>query len=127
MESFPRLDYQGRAFSDSDLQELPLKDVAYPYEEVNFSQSQWALPDFICQLMIAVGTAGLQSRLPDRSGHCRALAATVKSQWALPDISRDCQIAVGTAGLQPRLPDRSGHCRTSTRIHARLNARGDAR
>lgn len=35
-----KLDYQGRAFSDSDLQELPLKDVAYPYEEVNFSQNR---------------------------------------------------------------------------------------
>eukprot|EP00435_Cladocopium_sp_Y103_P021441 s2430_g5.t1 len=58
--------------------------------------SEWALPDFICQLQIAVGTAGLQPRLPDRS-----------------DFSRDCQIAVGTAGLHPRLPDRSGHCRTS--------------
>ncbi|CAJ1377332.1 unnamed protein product, partial [Effrenium voratum] len=35
-----KLDYQGRAFSDGDLQELPLKDVVYPYEEVNFSQNQ---------------------------------------------------------------------------------------
>eukprot|EP00435_Cladocopium_sp_Y103_P002673 s2565_g1.t1 len=79
------------------------------------SISQWALPDFICQQQIAVGTAGLQPRPPDRSGHCRTSAATARSQWALPDFSRDCEIA------------EHGHCRTSARIHARLDARGDAR
>eukprot|EP00435_Cladocopium_sp_Y103_P045465 s1306_g13.t1 len=62
----------------------------------------------------AVGPAGLQSRLPDPSGHCRTSIATARSQWALPDFNRDCQIPVGTAGLQPRLPDPSGHCWTST-------------
>eukprot|EP00435_Cladocopium_sp_Y103_P039371 s1409_g10.t1 len=76
-------------------------------------RSQWALPDFICQLQIAVGAAGLQLPATDRSGHCRTSAATARSQWALSDFSRDCQIAVGTAGLQPRAPDRSGHCRAS--------------
>eukprot|EP00435_Cladocopium_sp_Y103_P049420 s516_g14.t3 len=77
------------------------------------SSSQWALPDFSRDCQIAVGTAGLQSRLPDRSGHCRTSVATARSQSALPDFNRDCQKAVGTAGLQPRLPDCSGHCRTS--------------
>eukprot|EP00435_Cladocopium_sp_Y103_P023185 s3152_g5.t1 len=71
------------------------------------------LQDFICQLQIAVGTAGLHLPPPDRSGHCRASSASSRSQCALPDISPDCQIPVGTAGLQPRLPDPSGHCRTS--------------
>jgi len=35
------------------------------------SRSQWALPDLNRDFQIAVGTAGPQSRLPDRSGHCR--------------------------------------------------------
>lgn len=34
-----RLQYQGRAFSDKDLEDLPIKDVVYPYEEVNLSQN----------------------------------------------------------------------------------------
>eukprot|EP00435_Cladocopium_sp_Y103_P049205 s562_g14.t1 len=91
------------------------------------SRSQWALPDFIRELQIPVGTAGLQSRLPDPSGHCRTSVATARSQWALPDFSRELQISVGTAGLQSRAPDCSGHCRTSTCIHARLTARKNAR
>eukprot|EP00435_Cladocopium_sp_Y103_P007735 s1320_g2.t1 len=92
-------------------------------------QSQWSLPDFIWQLEIAVGTAGLHLRLPNRSGHCRTSSATARSQWSLRDFICDCLIAVGTAGLsaasarsqmgtaglQPRLPDRSGHCRTFSR------------
>eukprot|EP00435_Cladocopium_sp_Y103_P070147 s214_g34.t1 len=68
------------------------------------SRWHWALPDFSRDCQMAVGTAGLQSRLPDRSGHCRTLAATARSQRALPDFSRDRQIAVGTAGLQSRAP-----------------------
>eukprot|EP00435_Cladocopium_sp_Y103_P039878 s2232_g10.t1 len=78
------------------------------------SGSEWALPDFICQLQIPVGTAGLQSRLPYPSGHCRASSASSRSQWALPDFNRELQIPVGAAGLQPRAPDPSGHCRAST-------------
>ena len=35
------------------------------------SRSQWALPDLNRDFQIAVGTAGPQPRLPDRSGHCR--------------------------------------------------------
>eukprot|EP00435_Cladocopium_sp_Y103_P014103 s4950_g3.t1 len=88
--------------------------------------TQQALPDFICQLQIAAGTAGLHLPAPDPSGHCRTSSATSsRSQWALPlqsrlpdprlpDFNRELQIPVGTAGLQPRAPDRSGHCRTST-------------
>eukprot|EP00435_Cladocopium_sp_Y103_P067843 s910_g30.t1 len=63
---------------------------------------------------IPVGTAGLQPRAPDPSGHCRTSSASSRSQWALPDFIRELQIPVGTAGLQPRVPDPSGHCRTST-------------
>eukprot|EP00435_Cladocopium_sp_Y103_P032586 s1285_g8.t1 len=61
-------------------------------------RSQWAVPDFSCELQIAVGTAGLQRDLPapDRS------------------FSHELQILVGTARLQERLPNLSGHCRTST-------------
>ena len=77
------------------------------------SRLQWALPDFICQLQIAVGTAGLHLPAPDRSGHCRTSTASSRSQWALPGFSSDFQIPVGTAGLQPRAPNPSGHCRTS--------------
>ena len=71
-------------------------------------------PDPNREFQIAVGTAGPQPRLPDRSGHCRTSTATSRSQWALPDLDRDFQIAVGSAGPQPRAPDPSGHCRTST-------------
>eukprot|EP00435_Cladocopium_sp_Y103_P031521 s1274_g8.t1 len=104
--------------------------------KLDHCKSQWALPGFIrelqipvgtaglqsrapdlsghCRLQIPVGTAGLQSRLPDPSGHCRPSSASPRSQWALPDFNRELQIPVGTAGLQPRAPDPSGHCRTST-------------
>ena len=60
------------------------------------SRSQWALPDLHREhdFQIAVGTAGPQPRLPDRSGHCRTPTATSRSQWALPDLNRDFQIAV---------------------------------
>eukprot|EP00435_Cladocopium_sp_Y103_P028788 s3812_g7.t1 len=121
-----------------------------------WGRSQWALPDFIRDFQIAVGTAGLHPRLPDSSGHCRTSSASSRSQWALPDLNRELQIAassatsrsqwalpdrnrelqipVGTAGPQLRaLPDFSHECqiavdcRTSTRIHARYNARRDAR
>ena len=64
------------------------------------SRSQWAQPDLHRGLQIpvalpglnrdfqiAVGTAGLQPRLPDRSGHCRTSTATSRSQWALPDLN----------------------------------------
>eukprot|EP00435_Cladocopium_sp_Y103_P030941 s1514_g7.t1 len=83
------------------------------------ARSQWALPDFSRDCQIPVGTAGLQprapdpsghrtsaasSRAPDRSGHCRTSAASSRSQWAAPDFSRELQIAVGTAGLQPVPP-----------------------
>eukprot|EP00435_Cladocopium_sp_Y103_P043311 s1296_g12.t1 len=75
--------------------------------------SQWALPDFICQLQIAVGTAGLHLLAPHPSRYCRTLVANSRSQWALPGFIRDCQIPMGTAGLHPRAPDPSGHCRAS--------------
>eukprot|EP00435_Cladocopium_sp_Y103_P029426 s948_g7.t1 len=78
------------------------------------ARSQWALLDFIRELQISVGSAGLQPRAPDPSGHCRTSTASSRSQWALPDVNRELQIPVGTAGLQLRLPDPSGHCRTST-------------
>eukprot|EP00435_Cladocopium_sp_Y103_P044143 s473_g12.t1 len=72
------------------------------------------MPDFICEVQIPVGTAGLQTRVPELSGHCRTSSASSRSQWALPDFNRDCQSPVGTAGLHPRAPDPSGHCRTSS-------------
>eukprot|EP00435_Cladocopium_sp_Y103_P019407 s2980_g4.t1 len=89
-------------------------------------RSQWAPPAFSRDGQIAVGTAGLQPRLPDRNGappdfsrDCQIAVGTAGRQLRLPDrsghwdCSRDCQIAVGTAGLQPRLPDRSVHRRTA--------------
>eukprot|EP00435_Cladocopium_sp_Y103_P020640 s551_g5.t1 len=58
-------------------------------------RSQWALPDLNCnrpiavgnayrELQIAVGTAGLEPRAPDPSGHCRTSTASSRSQWARP-------------------------------------------
>lgn len=35
----PKLNYAGRAFTDRDLDELPVRPVVYPYEEVDFSQN----------------------------------------------------------------------------------------
>ena len=35
----------------------------------------------------SVGTAGLQPRAPDFSGHCRAPTATARSQWVQPDTA----------------------------------------
>eukprot|EP00435_Cladocopium_sp_Y103_P013003 s3147_g3.t1 len=90
------------------------------------ARSQWALPDFIRERQIPVGTAGLHPRAPDPSGHCRTSSASARSQWAV-DFNRERQIPVGNAGLQPRAPDLSGPCRTSTCIHARKNARQNAR
>eukprot|EP00435_Cladocopium_sp_Y103_P073186 s443_g42.t1 len=90
-----------------------LSASALPPPRLSSSRSQWALPDFICQLQIPVVTAGLHPRAPHPSGHCRTSSASARSQWALPDFSRERQISVGTAGLKQRLPDSSGHCRTS--------------
>eukprot|EP00435_Cladocopium_sp_Y103_P044178 s354_g12.t1 len=102
------------AFSSSSSRLLLLPPPPPPASSSSASsRSQWALPDFICQLQIAVGTAGLHLPAPDRSGHCRTSSASSRSQWALPDFSCDCQISVRAAGLQPRAPDPSGHCRTS--------------
>eukprot|EP00435_Cladocopium_sp_Y103_P002322 s3899_g1.t1 len=75
--------------------------------------SQWALPDFICELQMPVGNAGLELRLPDPSGHCRTASASSRSQWATPDFIRELQMPVGTAGLEPRVPEASGHCRAA--------------
>eukprot|EP00435_Cladocopium_sp_Y103_P032362 s602_g8.t1 len=84
------------------------------------SRSQWAVPDFICQLQIEdpSDTAGLHLPAPDRSGHCwtssassdrsghcRTSSASFRSQWALPDFSREPQIAVGQLRSQWALPD----------------------
>eukprot|EP00435_Cladocopium_sp_Y103_P063738 s87_g25.t1 len=102
------------------------------------STSQWALPGFICQLQILVGTAGLHLPAPDPSGHCRTSSASSRSQWAAPGPGGHCRTSVatarsrerqvlvgtaglqprapdpvGTAGLQPRAPDPSGNCRAS--------------
>ena len=81
------------------------------------SWSQWASPDLICQLLIAVGLAGPHLPALDRSGPHRASTASSRSQWASPDLNRresercgprrtptgEIQIrsAVGPAGLQP--------------------------
>ena len=78
------------------------------------SRSQWALRDFICQLQIAVGTAGPQLQAADCSGQRRTSTASSRSQWALPDLMCELQIPVGNAGPQPRAPDPSGQRRTST-------------
>eukprot|EP00435_Cladocopium_sp_Y103_P067835 s530_g30.t1 len=75
------------------------------------SRSQWALPDFSCQPQIAMGTAGLQPRAPDPSGHCRTSIASSRSQWALPDLNRELQIPVGNAArakVQWAAPDLNG-------------------
>eukprot|EP00435_Cladocopium_sp_Y103_P000299 s5235_g1.t1 len=84
---------------DMDMDSMPAGTVLVP------CVSQWALPDFNRELQISVGTAGIQPRAPDPSGHCRTSTARSRSQWALPDFSRELQIPVGTAGLQPRAPD----------------------
>eukprot|EP00435_Cladocopium_sp_Y103_P049577 s504_g15.t1 len=134
----PGRDHHGSTHSDFVL------GVWKPRLQVNSGQQSkfqsFALPDLICQLQIAVGTAGLHLPAPDPSHHCRTSSASPRSQWALPDFIcqpqiavalpdfiRELQIPVGTAGLQPRAPDSSGHCRTSTCIHARKNARQNAR
>ena len=44
---------------------------AYERTSTASASSQWALPDLNRDFQIAVGTAGPQPRLPDRSGHCR--------------------------------------------------------
>ena len=59
------------------------------------SRSQWALRDFICQLQIAVGTAGPQQRAPDPSGQRRTSTASSRSQWATPDLTGELPIPVG--------------------------------
>ena len=78
------------------------------------SRSQWALRDFICQLQIAVGTAGPHVRAPDPSGQRRTSTASSRSQWATPDLNSELPIPVGNAGPQQRAPDPSGQRRTST-------------
>ena len=43
----------------------------------------WALPDLNCERQSSVGTAGLQPRAPELSGHCRTSIASTRPQWAL--------------------------------------------
>eukprot|EP00435_Cladocopium_sp_Y103_P006602 s3742_g2.t1 len=52
------------------------------------SRSQWALPDFSCDCQIAVGTAGLESRAPDSSGHCRASVGHCRTSAATARFQR---------------------------------------
>ena len=65
----------------------------------------WALPDLNCERQSSVGTAGLQPRAPDLSGHCpngegqTGLMVKARSRWALSER---------------RGPDLCGHYRTST-------------
>ena len=51
--------------------------------------SFFLLLDLSCGLQIPVGTAGLQPRAPDLSGHYRTSTASSRSQWALPDLNRE--------------------------------------
>ena len=44
---------------------------------------QWGVPELNCELRSSAGTAGLQARAPDLSGHCRASTARARSQGAL--------------------------------------------
>eukprot|EP00435_Cladocopium_sp_Y103_P048245 s1626_g14.t1 len=85
--------------------------MGYPFD---FFPTCQALPDFICQLQIPVGTAGPQRQAPDPSGQRRTSTASSRSQWATPGLNRELPIPVGNAGPQPRAPDPSGQCRTST-------------
>ena len=55
-------------------------------------------PDLICQLLIAVGLAGVHLPALDRSEPRRISSASSWSQWASQDHNRS---AVGLAGLQP--------------------------
>ena len=43
------------------------------------------------ELQISVGSAGLQPRAPDVSGHCRTSTASARCQWALPDLNGEHQ------------------------------------
>eukprot|EP00435_Cladocopium_sp_Y103_P052308 s356_g16.t1 len=104
------------------------------------SISQWALPDFICQLQIAVGTAGLHLDLmcqlqiavgtaglhlpaPDRSGHGWTSAVSARSQRTLPDFSRGRQIAAWhLATWTFVLCGRRGTCSTQLALVTRLVA-----
>ena len=51
----------------------------------SFTSSSSTPPSTASQ--ISVGTAGLQPRAPDFSGHCRAPTATARSQWVQPDTA----------------------------------------
>eukprot|EP00435_Cladocopium_sp_Y103_P013018 s4199_g3.t1 len=71
---------------------VAFNDVQLPDDEAlqqdNTSSSRVTRePDFNRELQIPVGTAGLQLRAPDRSGHCRTSTGTARTQWALPDFN----------------------------------------
>ena len=99
------------------------------------SRSQWALRDFICQLQIAVGTAGPQLQAADcsgqrrtstassPSGQRRTSTASSRSQWATPDLNGELPIPLGNAGPQLRGPHPSGQRRTSTASSDRISDR----
>ena len=72
------------------------------------------LANLLCQLLIAVGTAGPQLPASDRSGHPWTSTASVSSQWASLHLHRQRRIPVGTPGPQPPASDLSGRPWTST-------------
>ena len=57
--------------------------------DFNRSRSQWALPDLNRDFQIAVGTAGPQPRLPDRSGHCRTSTGRMSEKMSDNRMSED--------------------------------------
>ena len=105
---------------------LPSLDRSEPRQISSASSwSQWASPDFICQLLIAVVLAGshlpaLDSNGPRRTSTGESLSAVgltgeslsavglagpqpdrVWALWASPDLNRRGSSAVGLAGPQP--------------------------
>ena len=108
---------------------LPALDRSEPRRTSSASSwSQWASPDLICQLSIAVVLAGPHLPALGPSGPRRTSSASSWSQWASPDLHCQLSTAVGLAGPQParvwalwaspdlnrRDLERCGPCQTST-------------
>ena len=101
------------------------------------SRSQWASPDLLCQLLIAVDLAGPHLPALDRSGPRRTSTASSRSQWASPDLNgrkseRCAPPRTSRAGPQPARfgalwaspdPNRTSTARNKAISTAKENAR----
>jgi len=88
--STEKLDFSKRSFTDQDLDSLPLRDVTYPYREVDFSQNYLSAESLskvlaLCKLCTGLRVLKLYKNGIRDSG-ARELAAFLKQSSTLEEV-----------------------------------------